>query len=122
MKARLKYGLARKLRKEMSPPEVRLWVRLRSRETDNLVFRRQHPIGPYVLDFYCAAALLAVEVDGFEHTLEENIVRDVRRDAWVSAQGIETMRVTAPDIMRDADEAADGIYQRALERVKERLR
>ena len=119
MTHRLKYGLARKLRKALTSPEVRLWVRLRSRAGGNLVFRRQHPVGPYVLDFYCPAALLAIEVDGFDHTLESNLARDERRDAWVLLQGIETMRIPSGDVTKDADAVADGVYDRALARVAE---
>ena len=119
MTHRLKYGLARRFRKALTPPEVRLWVRLRSRGGGNLVFRRQHPLGPYVLDFYCPAARLAIEVDGFEHTQDEHIARDERRDAWVLSQGVETMRIPAGEVMKDADAVADGIYDRALARVTE---
>jgi very-short-patch-repair endonuclease len=51
-------AIARKLRRSLSPPEARLWSRLRARAPGTPVFRRQHPIGPYVLDFYCAKAAL----------------------------------------------------------------
>jgi very-short-patch-repair endonuclease len=57
-------ALARQFRRNLSPPEVRLWTRLRERKPGAPVFRRQHPIGRYVLDFYCAKARLAVEIDG----------------------------------------------------------
>jgi very-short-patch-repair endonuclease len=57
-------GKARYLRRKLSVPEVRLWNRLRTRLRGQPVFRRQHPIGPYVLDFYCAKANLAIEIDG----------------------------------------------------------
>ena len=58
---------ARILRRALTPPEARLWVHLRRRALDGLKFRRQHPAGVYVLDFYCAEAMLAVEVDGESH-------------------------------------------------------
>jgi very-short-patch-repair endonuclease len=117
MKQPRKHQFAKRLRKEMSPPEVRLWLRLRSREDGNLTFRRQHPVGPYVLDFYCAIAKLAIEVDGVEHTTDERQVRDVRRDAWCLEHGISTHRIPAFEIMADADEAAEGVYRLALERA-----
>jgi very-short-patch-repair endonuclease len=72
---------ARRLRRALSPPEVKLWSRLRLRAPGLLAFRRQHPIGPYVLDFYCAKARLAVEIDGMSHDLGDRLERDVRRDA-----------------------------------------
>ena len=60
---------ARRLRRALSAPEARLWSRLRERAPGRPVFRRQHPIGPYVLDFYCAKARLAVEIDGASHDM-----------------------------------------------------
>ncbi len=58
---------ARSLRRAMTPPEAAIWLRLRERMPGRLTFRRQHAIGPYILDFYCAALNLAVEVDGSTH-------------------------------------------------------
>src|SRR4051794_14180146 len=55
---------AQNLRRTMSAPEAQLWSRLRQRAPDRPTFRRQHPIGPFVLDFFCARAQLAIEVDG----------------------------------------------------------
>ena len=72
---------ARVLRRNLSPPEARLWIRLRARIPGAPVFRRQHPIGPYVLDFYCAKARLAVEVDGIGHDMGDRPRRDLRREA-----------------------------------------
>lgn len=100
---------ARALRREMSPPEVMLWSRLRTRSGDGVTFRRQHPIGAYVLDFYCNAARLAVEVDGAHHTEDEQIEHDERRDAWLRSQGLTVMRIPASHIMQSVDEAADGV-------------
>ncbi|MCA1934169.1 MAG: DUF559 domain-containing protein [Asticcacaulis sp.] len=117
MKTPRKHQFAKQLRRDMSPPEVRLWVRLRSRAEGNLSFRRQHPIGPYVLDFYCAAARLAIEVDGIEHTFDSRRIRDAKRDAWLLAQGIYTQRIPAFEIMADADEVAEGVYRLAIERL-----
>src|SRR5579862_1871331 len=72
---------ARNLRRKLSPPEARLWTRLRERVPGRPVFRRQHPIGPYVLDFYCAKARLAVEIDGASHDMGDRPQRDIRRNA-----------------------------------------
>ena len=77
---------ARKLRRTLSPPEAIVWNILRKRP-DGFKFRRQHPIGPYVLDFYCHQSLLAIEIDGVGHQLGENPQRDARRDEWVAGQG-----------------------------------
>lgn len=102
----------------MSPPEVRLWLRIRSRKDTGITIRRQHPVGPFVLDFYCPEARLAIEVDGAQHTFDKAAAYDMRRDAWLADQGIETMRVPAVHIMQDADAAADSV----LEDIQERLR
>jgi very-short-patch-repair endonuclease len=67
MRQRLITNRARALRRQMSEPEVMLWSRLRSRGEDHPTFRRQHPFGSIILDFYCPAARLAIEVDGATH-------------------------------------------------------
>jgi very-short-patch-repair endonuclease len=94
---------ARRLRREMTPPEARLWVALRRRAQDGLRFRRQHPIGPYVLDFYCSSARLAVEVDGEGHSRAAEPERDRRRDAWLAEQSIRTLRIAAIDVRDELD-------------------
>jgi very-short-patch-repair endonuclease len=106
---------ARRLRRRLSPPEARLWSRLRARAPGAPVFRRQHPIGPYVLDFCCATARLAVEIDGMSHDAADRPARDARRDAWLREQGIAVMRVPAIDVARRIDEIADGLVPLAME-------
>jgi very-short-patch-repair endonuclease len=96
---------AKTLRRTMSLPEVLLWKAIRGGAIDGLHFRKQHPIGPYVLDFYCGAAKLAVEVDGATHGTGDRPVRDERRDAWLADQGIATLRLSASLILRDVDDA-----------------
>lgn len=90
---------ARRLRRAMSPPEIRLWQILRERP-EGLKFRHQHPAGPDVLDFYCASAKLAIELDGIAHEMGDNPVRDERRDAWLSKRGYRVLRIPAGE-MRD---------------------
>jgi very-short-patch-repair endonuclease len=96
---------AKDLRRRMSLPEVLLWKSLRGRKLQGLHFRKQHPIGPYVLDFYCEAERLAVEVDGGAHSFGDRPERDERRDAWLSAQGITTLRLAASLVLEDVDDA-----------------
>ena len=95
------FGRARKLRRRMSLPEVVLWRALRRGQLDGLRFRRQHPVGPYILDFYRPAAHLAIEVDGFAHDTAEQAVHDEKREAWLGKAGISVLRVTAKDELRD---------------------
>jgi very-short-patch-repair endonuclease len=74
---------------------------LRGRRLDGLRFRRQYPIGPYILDFYCASARLAVELDGAAHDFEERLRRDHYRDARLTARGIRIVRFTAAEVLDD---------------------
>jgi len=90
-------AIARKLRRAMSLPEVLLWQALRQRPV-GFKFRRQHPAGPFVLDFTCLEARLAVEVDSDVHNRSGAPDHDLARDKWLFEQGYETMRVRANDI------------------------
>jgi very-short-patch-repair endonuclease len=93
---------ARKLRRTMTLPEVLLWQQLRLRP-DGLKFRRQHPVGPYVLDFYCEAAMLAIEVDGEAHNRGIQPARDETKDLWLREKGVEVLRIAAADVLGDMD-------------------
>ena len=88
----------------MTPPEVRLWVQLR-RQAQGARFRRQHPYGPFVLDFYCDRAKLAVEVDGQTHWLGDAPLRDIERDEWLAGRGVRVLRLSAILIFQDMDAA-----------------
>jgi very-short-patch-repair endonuclease len=103
---------ARALRREMSLPERLLWRRLRSRPA-GLKFRRQHPAGPYVADFFCHDARLVVEVDGETHAHGDRPARDLRRDAWFAERGFAVMRITAADVLNDPDAVLLAIVARA---------
>jgi len=104
---------ARAMRKAMSEPEVMLWSRLRGRGSGRPTFRRQHPIGSIILDFYCPSARLAVEIDGSTHWDDEARARDAARDRWLCDQGIEVMRIPASSVYRDLGEVVDGVLRLA---------
>jgi very-short-patch-repair endonuclease len=87
----------------MTPPEARLWMALRRRAGDGLRFRRQHPFGPFVLDFYCDSAKLAVEVDGYAHMVGDRPQRDERRDDWLAQRYVRTLRIAASDVRDELD-------------------
>ena len=93
---------ARKLRRSMSVPEVILWTRLRLRP-DGFKFRRQHPAGAYVLDFFCNEARLAIEVDGISHDMGERPAVDATREQWLASQGVGVLRIAAADLSRNVD-------------------
>jgi very-short-patch-repair endonuclease len=78
-----------------------LWQALRQGRLAGLRFRRQHPIGPYILDFYCAAARLAVEVDGLAHDAVVQVQHDERRKQWLAERGVTVLRFAAGDVLRD---------------------
>ncbi|WP_395945224.1 endonuclease domain-containing protein [Brevundimonas sp.] len=102
---------ARDLRRDMSLPEVQLWQALRGEKLGGLKFRRQHPMPPYVLDFYCAGVRLAVEIDGDSH--EGRAAQDARRDAFMLDQGIRTLRIPARSVLNDIDAVTDHILREA---------
>jgi very-short-patch-repair endonuclease len=106
--------IARQLRRALSVPEAQLWARLRGRGPGKPVFRRQHPIGPYVLDFYCAKARLAVEIDGIGHGMGDRPQRDQHRDAWLKQQGIEVAHIPAAEVTRAPDDVADAVMRLAI--------
>ncbi|MDP9424281.1 MAG: endonuclease domain-containing protein [Pseudomonadota bacterium] len=107
---------ARQLRRTMTPPERILWRLLRERP-NGFKFRRQHPLGPYVLDFYCHGSLLAIEIDGYGHQLGDNPERDARRDKWVARQGIVTLRIDASNIRDNLEGVLNLILERCAERT-----
>jgi len=86
---------AKSLRRSMTRPEQTLWSLLR-RDRQGLHFRRQHAIGPYILDFYCAAARLCVEVDGPVHAGQAD--HDERRTHWLAEQGVRVIRFSIEEV------------------------
>ena len=105
----------------MSEPERLLWSRLKLR-MDHLVFKRSVAFHPYVLDFFCHEALLAIEVDSAHHGFGDRPERDERRDAFFENLGIMTYRIPAAEVYRDADAVADGVRLLAFEGSEERRR
>ena len=95
-------GIARKLRRKLTLPEGLLWRELRKRPA-GLIFRRQHPAGPFVLDFVCISARLSIEVDGEAHNRGDNPARDEARDEWLMNQGYRTLRIAAREVLSNLD-------------------
>jgi very-short-patch-repair endonuclease len=94
------YPLARAQRKSPSLPEGLLWRELRGK-AGGVKFRRQHPVGRYVIDFYCAAAKCAFEIDGIAHDMGDRPAGDATRDAWLAEQGISVVRIAACEVLSD---------------------
>ena len=85
---------ARALRREMTDAESKLWYHLRAHGLAGFKFRRQHPFGPYVLDFYCPIARLVIELDGGQHFEPETLVRDAERTRYLEESGLRVLRFT----------------------------
>ena len=100
---------ARYLRKSANSPESYLWQLLRNRQRRGMKFRRQHPLGPYVADFYCVDAKLVVELDGTPHQTPEGKQKDEVRDAWMRSQGIEVLRFGGWQAENDAQQVLETI-------------
>jgi very-short-patch-repair endonuclease len=94
---------AKSLRRTMTLPEVLLWQAIRPLRFPAARFRRQHPMGPYILDFFCPAANLAVELDGYSHDTGHQPEHDARRDEWLARQGIRTLRIPVEAVMESVD-------------------
>jgi very-short-patch-repair endonuclease len=94
---------ARRLRGALSDAEQKLWRALRRDQIRGLSFRRQHAVGPYVLDFYCPAIRFAIEVDGGQHNLTHERKRDQERTEWLKRRGIHLIRFWNNDIFGNLD-------------------
>ena len=112
---RLTVERARDLRRRLTLPEVLLWQALRGRKLGGARFRRQHPVGPYILDFYCEAARLAVEVDGDCHNDPDRMAHDARRTEWLARSGIGVHRIPAREVLGNLEEVLLAIRRRACD-------
>jgi very-short-patch-repair endonuclease len=92
---------ARQLRKHMTPAEKTLWQQLRARRLQGLKFRRQHPLGPFIADFYCAAHHLVIEVDGDIHDLQ--VEEDAARTHLLEDYGYRVIRFRNEEIEKNLD-------------------
>jgi very-short-patch-repair endonuclease len=101
----------------MTPPEIALWLALR-RNPIGLRFRRQYPAGPYILDFYCAPARLAIEVDGEAHSRGNHPERDYARDTWLAGQNVHVSRYSATEVMSNLPGVVEQILLLGSERSR----
>ena len=106
------------LRAHTTPPEGVLWSKLRNQRLGGFKFRRQHAIGPYVADFYCARVLLVVEIDSSYHAGRQE--QDAVRDGWMKAQSISVLRVTASDLAKNEEGVLLEILLTARRLLRER--
>lgn len=112
MKSRLT-PIARGLRKRMTDAERQLWKALRGKRLEGLKFRRQQPIGPFIVDFVCFERKLIVEADGSQHYESEQKERDAERDARLREQGFEVLRFNNSEILFNTDGVVLEIFKHA---------
>ncbi len=93
----MRQSSARRLRKHPTDAERLLWRHLRLRQLGGYKFRRQQPLGPYIVDFVCLAKRLIVEVDGGQHA--EQAEEDAQRTAWLEAQGFRVLRFWNTEVL-----------------------
>ena len=108
-------NLARALRRRQTDAEGVLWGLVRSRRM-NVKFRRQHPMEPYVLDFYCHELRLAVEVDGSGHTAPAGRVTDERRTAALAVRGVQVLRFSNLELLQETRAVAEALWRACQER------
>ncbi len=87
----------------MTGPEKQLWLKLRLRQFQGLKFRRQHGIGPYIVDFYCPERSLVLEIDGDSHAGAEQIQKDQARDRYLHSLGLHVVRYQNHDVIKNID-------------------
>jgi very-short-patch-repair endonuclease len=104
--------LKRRLRSNMTGPETRLWSRLRARQLQGLKFRRQHGIGPYIVDFYRPEQSLVIEVDGDSHADADQVVKDRQREQYLQSLGLRIIRYINDDIVKNLDGVLEDLAER----------
>ncbi|MBX9777137.1 MAG: endonuclease domain-containing protein [Xanthobacteraceae bacterium] len=107
---------ARALRRDMTDAETKIWQRLRAHRFMGLSFRRQLPVGPYIVDFVCLEARLIIEIDGGQHESDQ-AAYDAKRDAWLRSQGFRILRFWNNDVLKNLR----GVLERVAEAVQEPL-
>ena len=108
---------ARKLRKTMTHAETKLWLKLRYQALGNFKFRRQVPIGPYIVDFVCYAASIIVEVDGGHHDEEKHMDYDQTRTVWLENQGFHVLRFWNNEVFENLEGVLEVILEACLHKM-----
>ena len=111
-KSQLTLKRARTLRTKQTDAEQKLWYHLRAHRFLGLKFKRQKPVGPYIVDFICIERALVIELDGGQHT--EQAHRDEARTRYLNQQGLRVLRFWNDDLLRDTEAVLDQIRLAAL--------
>jgi len=105
--------LARKLRKTQTSQEQKIWNILRRHQVLGLEFRRQYPIGDYIVDFVCRKKKLIIEIDGGQHNQPQDIIYDQKRTEFMQSRGYRVLRFWNNEI----DENLEGVYDKIIETI-----
>jgi very-short-patch-repair endonuclease len=107
--ARHSKPLARKLRNDQTNAEAALWHRLRRKQLRGAQFYRQKPLGPFIVDFYCPAACLVIEVDGAQHFTDVGVSSDAERDAYLAGMELTVLRFSNLDVLASMNDVLEEI-------------
>lgn len=94
-------SLKRRLRTELTPAEKLIWTKLRSKQCHLFKFRRQHAIGPFIVDFFCPEQLLVVEIDGDVHAEKTQRTKDLQRERYLRSLGLQIIRYTNHEVLNN---------------------
>jgi len=104
--------LAKGLRKRSTDVELLLWSHLRAGRFEGMKFRRQHPIGKYIADFVCLEKRLIIELDGGQHALPDETLKDRQRDAWLEKEGYTVIRFWDNEVFTNTSGVLETIRER----------
>ena len=105
-------GIAKNLRKRSTDAEILLWRHLRTKQLERLKFRRQQPIGNYIVDFVCFEKRIVIEVDGGQHVIEK--YKDNKRDKWLEGQGFKVLRFWNIEVLMNIQGVFEVIRENCL--------
>jgi very-short-patch-repair endonuclease len=111
----LTVALARSLRANGTAAERRLWSVLRGRALGGFRFRRQHPFGPYIVDFFCCSARLAIEIDGSQHWRSPQMRIDTQRDEYLRERGVRVLRFSNSEVLSQTEGVVETILRALCE-------
>jgi len=95
----------------MTDAEIHLWSRLKNKKLNGYQFYRQKPIGNYIVDFYCPATKMVIEVDGGQHFYDDGIERDKERDVYINSLGLKVLRFTNVEVLKNMQGVIDSIIE-----------
>ena len=107
----MKTNVARELRRRQTEAEKALWAKLRNKQLEGVKFRRQQPIGPYVVDFASFERRIVLEIDGGQHNGNELRRRDEERAAWLKREGYHVLRFWNNEVLKNIEGVLEAIRQ-----------